>query len=248
MELRTIVVLSGCPAAGKSTLATTLAELIPASVLEIDEILKGFPEFSPENYHRARRMLVQSAEEWIRDKGESCLIIEDTNHLKSLVKPFRLLCKGYRVRFAHLVLDVELELAIERNQNRGNRVLLGSLEKIFGQIRAEKFFKESLVIKSGVMCYGEVLEGIRNARIVEPEGSKGVSEEGGFRHMLDCKLRKMVKVLVDGFEGDKRAYAKLLIGVKRGILSKTRELDLNTFLESCDNALVLLKGVSLRGV
>lgn len=245
MELRTIVVLSGCPAAGKSTLLKTLKHLIQADVLEIDEILNEFPEFSPENYHEARRILVRNTEEWIRSGKNSSLIIEDTNHLKSLVKPFRLLCKAYRIGFSHLILDVELELAIERNRNRENKVPLGSLEKIFAKLSSENFFKESLVIKSGSVCCDDLLNCIRNAKVFESEEFKGVSKEGGFKHMLDCKIRKIIKVLVDKFEGNKKPYAKLLIETKRNILRNTQELSLNTFLENCENALILLQSKSL---
>lgn len=230
MESKTIIVLSGSPAAGKSSLIQSLNSQIPLEILKIDSILNTFPDFSSENYHKAREILIQNTEFWIKSAKSGYLIIEDTNHLKSLVKPFRVLCKVYQLPFVHFVLDVELEVAIERNKMRDQQVPLVSLEKIFSQIKMEKFYKESFAFDSSQVCLGDLLWRIRNAVILRPYEDEKKCEEAGYKHMIDCKLRKTIKFLVDNHKGEKKTYAKLLTQTKSHLLKGIKSLNINSFL------------------
>lgn len=243
MEPKTIIVLSGCPASGKSSLIRSLSTLIPLNVLKIDSILNTFPEFSPENYHKAREILINDTETWIASQNSNCLIIEDTNHLKSLVKPFRVLSKVYRIPFVHFVLDVELQVAVERNELREHHVPLDSLERIFKQIRMEKFYKESFVFDSYEVCLEDLVARIRSAKVLISYDAEKKSEEAGYKHMLDCKLRKTIKSLVDNHNGDKKTYAKLLTQAKSQQLKRLKSLNLNSFLLESEKISTILNSL-----
>lgn len=61
-----LVVVTGVPAAGKSTVARILAEALGAELLSLDEIKEQLFESSPENVDRFALRLAAEAELWAR--------------------------------------------------------------------------------------------------------------------------------------------------------------------------------------
>ena len=72
---KVLIVLSGCPASGKSTFINELRNAIKCDVVQIDSILNEFKVFSPEIYHYARESLFQTTEDTL------LLLLTENNRL-----------------------------------------------------------------------------------------------------------------------------------------------------------------------
>jgi predicted kinase len=239
-----ILVLSGSPASGKSTLLSRLTQHFPSTFIKIDDILQTSDEFFPESFHIARQILIQRAETWAMSNEEGLLIIEDTNHLRSLVKPFRMLCQVYLIPFIHLVLRVPLSLALERNEHRLIQVPRTSLEKIWNQINDEKFFNESIEIYSDVDEMGWLVEKIQTAKIPSKQTSTHPKTDPGYKHFLDCKLRKAINQRLTQFNGNKKSLAKNLLSFKSTFLKHLKNLTLTDFPKILNESLTEISKIS----
>lgn len=216
--MKTIIILSGCPGSGKSTLASNLQNLFPSELIQIDTYLNSSYTFSPELYHQSRTKILKHTEDSLKSSNTPYIIIEDTNHLKSLVKPFRRLAKTYECRFLHIILDVGLETAIKRNQNREFQVKNDVITKIYEEIKQETFFKESFVVDSHDIISDKVLEElIGKAKVMNIVREK-VQERQNMTHIIDCELRKKINFLISSYEGDKKIYAQKLLRRKKDVL------------------------------
>jgi predicted kinase len=216
--MKTIIVLSGCPGSGKSTLASNLQNHLPSELIQIDTYLNSSYNFSPELYHQSRSLILKHTEDSLKLSNSPYIIIEDTNHLKSLVKPFRRLAKTYECRFLHIILDVSLETAIKRNQNREFQVKNDVITKIYEEIKQETFFKESFVVDSHDIICDKVLEAlVEKAKIMKNVRGK-VVEIQNMTHIIDCELRKKINFLISSYEGDKKIYAQKLLRKKKDVL------------------------------
>ena len=237
---KTLIVLSGCPASGKSVLLSRIVQVLSASYIKIDDLLNTYHEFSPENYHNSRKILLEETEKWINLSPGEVLVVEDTNHLKSLVKPFKLMCKVYSVKFLHLILKIPLLVAVERNESRHEKVIISTLEKIFYQIDEEKFFKESILLEYDNIYDNIILNYAVLAQVPIRVEENGTFIEPSYKHILDCKLRKKIKEIIESSEGSKQETAKKLVSIKTCILKKIKKLDYSEYQEALDRAIKLL--------
>ena len=237
---KTLIVLSGCPASGKSILLTRIAQMLTASFLKIDDLLNNYNEFSPENYHHSRKTLLEETEKWIKLSPSQYLVVEDTNHLKSLVKPFKLMCKVHNVKFLHIVIKIPLLVAIERNEIRNEKVKISTLEQIFYQIDEEKFFNESILLEYDNIDDNIIMNYILLAQVPKRQEENGRFIEPSYKHILDCKIRKKIKEIIDNCVGNKQETAKNLIKIKTCILKNIKKLDYSEYQSVLDKALNLL--------
>lgn len=208
--MKILIVLSGCPAAGKSGFIRKVTELIQCDTVQIDNFLMPVQNFTQETYHWARQQLLVGTEDFIINGRNQYVLVEDTNHLRSLVKPFRRLAKKYQIQFLHIVFQVSLEQALERNQKREQFVDPSVINKIYEQINLENFFSDTFFFSFNEETPGKELCGLfSNAVVLQENYSKKV-EMVNYGHLLDCELRKVINSLVREYFGNKSLYSSAL--------------------------------------
>ena len=221
--MKTLIVLSGCPGSGKSTLVIQIKNAIKADAIQIDEILNTFDFFTPEVYHEARNELIKITENCIKNSENEFIIVEDTNHLRSLVKPFRRLAKLFSIKFLHIVLTLPLQTALNRNSQREHCVNENILTKIHEQLSVEYFFSDSFLIESNEFLLEIVInQAVPNAKVMKVKEKQ--AETQNFYHKIDCEIRKKINSLVMDYTGNKAKYSARLIKEKKSIIQRLNNL------------------------
>lgn len=224
-----MIVLSGCPASGKSTLIEFLKSNYIMSIFQFDTIQDTYSILTPETYHQIRISLVQSVEDFLKQGENEIAIIEDTNHLKSLVKPFRRLAKAYNAKFLHFVIKIPAETALQRNSNRENPLNPETIIKISKQIDSETFFKDTIVI-NGLSEYlnSGLYDRISSAQRFDTSNyadSKNTqNRQTNFIKFADTEMRRTINSLIASYEGDKKDYAAVLIKQKKSLMKGIKNI------------------------
>lgn len=211
-----ILVVSGCPGSGKSTLLKQIGETI-----EADQILRQLGGFSVENYHRAKQVMHEAALNKIRNQQDA--LIDDTNHLRSMVKFYRNLAKTHCVGWVHVILEVPLDLATERNNSRSDKVDVATLQKIHSQLSQENFFRESIRIgpENPIERVKDLLESPLYLN-KEQQKLRHFSCQN-LVHQVDLALRKHIKEIILNTQKDKRQNTAVLCSqCKENTLACTR--------------------------
>ena len=215
--IKTLVVFSGCPGSGKSSFINALKSFIKFHSIQIDDILEEFKEFSAEIYHQSREKLLKNTEYYLSEGNLEIIIVEDTNHLKSLIKPFRRLAKKYNAKFLHVILNISLDNALERNSLRNIYIENNTIIKIHNQITSEAFFKDTRALNSELNI--EFLENFINTYILQAKTLKKIESKTediqNFYHILDIETRKKINSLVKVYNGNKKEYSFKLLQLKK---------------------------------
>ncbi|RWS08024.1 L-seryl-tRNA(Sec) kinase-like protein [Dinothrombium tinctorium] len=175
------------------------------------------------------------------------LLIEDNFYLRSMRYEWFKFAKQFRLAFAQIMIDSNLNTCFARNETRVESVPNEVISKMFAKLEkpnSEKYVweKESLILSENENDYEYSLENIltfvsnamNNADFpldqtddIEVKlNSQRVNNEN-FVHQLDCFLRKLIREELENTTGTEREkIAKILKKAKSEILSDTRRSNL----------------------
>ena len=200
-DKRVMLVLSGVPAAGKSTLASELTRREFGSVhLCFDPILSSLGEFTPERWQTAQLQFYSQVE--VAARASLLVIVDDNLNYLSMVKKYQKLAANCNCVFLHIVLQVDLPTALSRNQTRLCPVPRPIIEKMHAQMESQRFLPTSQVLTSRpleqLVDVARTL--VRDCRSKEPEtGSEQPVPSTAAStplHRADLHLRSLISRLL----------------------------------------------------
>lgn len=127
LSSRTVILLGGLPACGKSTLARRLKEVfgdgavhVEYDALEDSIVASEVQEERREAWNQARLLAVKQLEDSLRYNTEPMLILMDDNyHLRGMRKHIHRLLLNYKpINFGIIWVSTPLETCLERNHKR----------------------------------------------------------------------------------------------------------------------------------
>lgn len=107
---KTIILLTGLPAAGKTTFAQFLRESLISWDLQtesveydkLEELLTGSEYFQPEKWKESREVAIERTIQFIENHQLDVLILDDNFYYKSMRKPFYQLSRDNRVNYVEI--------------------------------------------------------------------------------------------------------------------------------------------------
>lgn len=210
-----MLVLSGVPAAGKSTLASELSRREVESVhICFDRILANLGDFTPEHWQRAQLEFYSQVEAAAKTT-RSLVIVDDNLNYLSMVKKYQRLAANCNCVFLHIVLQVDFNTALFRNQTRPCPIPDSIIEKMHSQMESQRFLPNSQVLVSGPL--DQLVEAamalVQDCRSKTPEEVRGnelpVSSAASSTplHLADLHLRSLISRLLVPLPSSVRASA-----------------------------------------
>ncbi|CAG9312114.1 unnamed protein product [Blepharisma stoltei] len=217
-----VVVISGCPGSGKTTLAKYLARSLDGILLSYDDILRELGNFSVENFHQARILFLERFLEIMNNCDSKIILIDDVNHLKSLIKPYKRIAQQHSSKFLHLIIDISLENALSQNLQRENQVTEEVLITHYEKLQQEKFWKNSKHIQSQEiekMSQKAILL-TNEAEVLRPRELISVPQQQSLMHEIDIELRKCVRSLILAVPDlQRKEFAELANKTKQDVMA-----------------------------
>lgn len=235
-----LVVLSGLPASGKTTLARELLDQDCEHIC-FDEVMTA--EFSPENWRNAQGTFFALIEEAVKRRVGT--VIADDNHcFLSAVKRLQRLARCNEYAFLHILLRVEPEVAVARNIVRTCPVPDAVIWRMNSQMERQRFLRSTQELTTenfaAAVTTAKALLARKRTEPEEPldeeERPDTSSEEP--MHRADLKLRALVAEEIRKHEG-KALLAKALGKVKAEVLAALRRENEVSIEEAEDRAAFL---------
>jgi tRNA uridine 5-carbamoylmethylation protein Kti12 len=88
------------------------------SVDSIEIELRSGSEFTPDLWHAARARALAETQAQLTSMNTGLVIVDDNMYYASMIKPYKTLTREVGAKFAHILLEVDLETALQRNGSR----------------------------------------------------------------------------------------------------------------------------------
>jgi predicted kinase len=183
-----LVVLSGPPGAGKSTLAASLQQHLGLTHISIDALLEQKGGWSPTNWHEVRREVEAAVTSGLR------ATIDDDNHMSSLVKRLYRLAAASSLQFCHLVLDTPLEECLARNSIRPSPIPAALVCKVHGAVSRETFLPCSVRVTPEV-AVSDLVQLVEASAVAVLPGEPDRRGSADYKHQADLRLRRLIHSL-----------------------------------------------------
>lgn len=183
-----LVVLSGAPGSGKSTLAQALSVELGLDLVCIDTAISQKGGWSAAHWHEARKEMEDAVNSELR------AVVDDDNHMTSLVKRLYRLAAEHRLRFTHLVLDTPLQMCQDRNSRRPNPIPEALVSKVHLTISGESFLPCSFRLPPdySLTSVKQLIEDSSVAELPRDPDRRGSSD---IKHQADLQLRRLIHTL-----------------------------------------------------
>jgi len=183
-----LVVLTGAPGSGKTTLSRSLTQALGLIHFSVDAILETKGGWSASNWHEARKEVEAALRPELR------AVVDDDNHMTSLVKRLYRLAALHRLKFCHLILDTPLPMCLERNSLRPNPIPENLVSKVHQVISDDRFLPCSIRLSLDT-SFEEVLLLVDQSRVVEAASEPDRSGSSDAKHQADLQLRRLIHAL-----------------------------------------------------
>lgn len=217
-----ILVISGSPGSGKTSLSRYIVLHLGAILLSFDDILLELGDFSVENFHQARIVLVERLLDISKSRDSNLVIVDDVNHLKSLIKPYKRIAQENNCKFLHVVITLPLEVALIQNQQRNTPVSEEVLRSHFFKLNNEKFWKTSKFVEFSnlELMLEQICLHLSQSETLHKKILVSNSQKESKIHEIDLHLRKHIRNFILNSNPDKRkSVAEIANKAKKEILN-----------------------------
>ena len=252
MDLRPVLlVLSGIPGAGKTTLARAISEAKTHSEhICFDAGMQG--EFSPEKWREAQACFYGRVTDAINRQVRLVIVDDNLNYL-SMVKKYCRLARAHGYAVLHVVLRVAVETAVRRNRGRPVPVPEEIVVAMHRQLEKQRFLPSSVEVQEAdVDTLADTVRRAVDERRTEAVQTEETEERQGRDsgeeplHRADLRLRALIADRVQSCEHRERAgVAKTLARVKAEILQALRKETVLSVAEAEDHASLLFTSLFL---
>ena len=197
-----MVVLSGIPAAGKSTLAREMTRREAGSMhVCFDQVLSSLGEFTPECWQTAQSQFYCQVEAAV--ESAQLVVVDDNFNYLSMVKRYQKLASRCHCMFLHLIVQVDFPTALSRNQARSCPIPEAIIEKMHLQMENQRFLPTSQVLRTGPLEHlvETAMDLVREFRSKEPEIEReevSLPSASSFTplHLADLRLRSLISQIL----------------------------------------------------
>jgi predicted kinase len=132
---KTLILLRGIPASGKSTLAKALQDSQGAQVASADSFWydsAGVYRFDPKKLPEAHERCQETVKEYMRDYERKLIVVDNCNLAESHRAPYVKLAEEYGYDVQVVTVNTPLEVCLKRNSERtaDRRVPEGTICKL----------------------------------------------------------------------------------------------------------------------
>ncbi|KAM3147213.1 hypothetical protein pb186bvf_000929 [Paramecium bursaria] len=220
-----LIIVYGCPGSGKTTLSQQLGFTVHVDTIEqllhiYDEetVMNGFLQydekigeygFQIERWKQSRRLALKLTEGLISDSNYQTIIIDDDLLLKSQRKSYKQLCRQYQCYYTEILIDLDKEILVQRNNQRVNTKKLGQLilDRIYNKLQKGK---KSIIIGPDYDIQ-EVKQLIEDKKFIPKVEQKKQQEiqNHGWHQILELRLRSLISELCKkGYDGKQLSELK----------------------------------------
>ena len=229
---RCLIVFSGIPGAGKTTVIHSLINILGGIHISYDSIQSNLGSWSIKTWHSTRQIAYESAKSVIQS-GENYIYIDDNMYYRSMVKQFLTLCSDYSFHFLHIILQPSLSDCLSRNNARKVKVDSDHIYRMHALLLNESFWPTSCKIQNEDLkiTVSTILDYINTAAFIPRSSVDSALEIQHARqatlqnklHQADLHLRRCINQYLSKSNNQKTA-GKMLSGVKKDILLSVREI------------------------
>lgn len=228
-----LVVFSGAPGCGKSTVIEKLVKILGGKKISYDEIEENLGSWSLENWHRTRLIGVENARKVMED-GDKWVFIDDNMYYRSMVKPYLKLCCDKSYHFLHVILEAPLDLCLFRNSQRTMKVPEDHIIRMHRILSNETFWPYSLNISNDNLdnTVSLIISSLNSLNFIPTSQSEcsQASEQDrqatlhNILHQSDLCLRKLANTFISQ-SFHKQQASKLASQLKKEILVSIRNIE-----------------------
>lgn len=228
-----LVVFSGAPGCGKSTVIQKLVEILGGEEISYDEIEENLGKWSLENWHRTRLIGIENARKGM-ENGEKWVFIDDNMYYRSMVKPYLKLCCERSYHFLHVILDAPLDTCLLRNSQRSIQVPEDHIIRMHRILSNESFWPFSIKISNEVLdtTISLIISSLNSHSFIPAPHSDSTPDSEQDRqstlsnilHQSDLCLRKIANTFISQ-SSHKQQASKLASQLKKEILLSIRNIE-----------------------
>lgn len=262
-----VVSLIGIPASGKTSLGHKLLDWSVRGDVECGILLISFDDNMEMNYDKiadgdykvARMNLLGEIEKLLEElksngtcqkstlkftanlKSTNLIVLDDTMHYRSMRQQIRALCRRVECEYFQVYLDHPLELAIQRNSMRKNRVPELVIEKLSKIIEKPQNDRTILICET---TSDDDLKTQLADRLTSPENLQvfvKTPKEQSLIHQVDLTTRKLLNAKIKSFTADQDipAISQHLNRIRKIFINDLRSAKI--YAEDLDTAILLFE-------
>ena len=228
-----LVVFSGAPGCGKSTVIEKLVEILGGKEISYDEIEQKLGSWSLENWHRTRLIGAENARN-VMENGEKWVFIDDNMYYRSMVKPYLKMCCEKSYHFLHVILEAPLDICLLRNSQRSIKVPEDHIIRMHRILSNETFWPFSLKISNDNLdnTVSLIISSLNSPNCIPtsyPDCSQTSEQDrqatlSNILHQSDLCLRKLASTFISN-SSNKQQASKLASQLKKEILVSIRNIE-----------------------